>query len=155
MSAAMIRVMIVDDHPVVRKGLASFLSHETDLEVVGLAESGEQALELAATVHPDVVLMDLSMPGMGGIEATRRLVETAPGTRVMMLTSFGGHERMVEALKSGAVGYVVKDTAPADLLAALRSVAANGTPAYCFLTSASRAATEVRASPNSISVFGL
>ncbi len=127
MSAAMIRVMIVDDHPVVRKGLASFLSHETDLEVVGLAESGEQALELAATVHPDVVLMDLSMPGMGGIEATRRLVESAPGTRVMMLTSFGGHERMVEALKSGAVGYVVKDTAPADLLAALRSVAANGT----------------------------
>ncbi len=128
MSAALIRVMIVDDHPVVRKGLASFLSHEADLEVVGLAESGEQALEMAATVHPDVVLMDLSMPGMGGIEATRRLVETAPGTRVMMLTSFGGHERMVEALKSGAVGYVVKDTAPADLLAALRSVAANGTP---------------------------
>jgi DNA-binding NarL/FixJ family response regulator len=70
--------------------------------------------------------MDLSMPGMGGIEATRRLVETAPETRVMMLTSFGGHERMVEALKSGAVGYVVKDTAPADLLNALRSIAATG-----------------------------
>ena len=81
---------------------------------------------MAQELHPDVVLMDLSMPGMGGIEATRRLVETAPGTRVMMLTSFGGHERMVEALKSGAVGYVVKDTAPADLLNALRSVAATG-----------------------------
>jgi len=128
MPEEVIRVMIVDDHPVVRKGLASFLSHEQDLEVVGLAESGEQALEMAATVHPDVVLMDLSMPGMGGIEATRRLVESAPGTRVMMLTSFGGHERMVEALKSGAVGYVVKDTAPAELLTALRSVAATGNP---------------------------
>ena len=128
MSPAVMRVLIVDDHPVVRKGLASFLSHEQDLEVVGLAESGEQALEMAATVHPDVVLMDLSMPGMGGIEATRRLVESAPGTRVMMLTSFGGHERMVEALKSGAVGYVVKDTAPAELLTALRSVAATGNP---------------------------
>jgi DNA-binding NarL/FixJ family response regulator len=118
--------MIVDDHPVVRQGLASFLGHEPDIEVVGLADSGEQALEMAQELHPDVVLMDLSMPGMGGIEATRRLVETAPGTRVMMLTSFGGHERMVEALKSGAVGYVVKDTAPADLLNALRSVASTG-----------------------------
>jgi DNA-binding NarL/FixJ family response regulator len=127
MPQALIRVMIVDDHPVVRKGLASFLGHEPDIEVVGLADSGEQALEMALEVHPDVVLMDLSMPGMGGIEATRRLVETTPETRVMMLTSFGGHERMVEALKSGAVGYVVKDTAPADLLNALRSVASTGT----------------------------
>jgi DNA-binding NarL/FixJ family response regulator len=118
--------MIVDDHPVVRKGLASFLGHEPDLEVVGMADSGEQALEMAAELHPDIVLMDLSMPGMGGIEATRRLVETEPSTRVMMLTSFGGHERMVDALKSGAVGYVVKDTAPADLLIALRSVASTG-----------------------------
>ena len=94
--------------------------------MVGLADSGEQSLEMAAELHPDVVLMDLSMPGMGGIEATRRLVRDRPQTRVMMLTSFGGHERMVEALKSGAVGYVVKDTAPADLLNALRSVAATG-----------------------------
>ena len=126
MSPAATRVMIVDDHPVVRKGLASFLGHEPDIEVVGMADSGEQALEMAAELHPDIVLMDLSMPGMGGIEATRRLVETEPSTRVMMLTSFGGHERMVEALKSGAVGYVVKDTAPADLLIALRSVASTG-----------------------------
>jgi DNA-binding NarL/FixJ family response regulator len=128
MSEAAIRVMIVDDHPVVRKGLASFLGHEPDIEVVGLADSGEQALEMAAELVPDIVLMDLSMPGMGGIEATRRLVETRPQTRVMMLTSFGGHERMVEALKSGAVGYVVKDTAPADLLNALRSIATTGKP---------------------------
>ncbi|HUZ68654.1 MAG TPA: response regulator transcription factor [Candidatus Saccharimonadales bacterium] len=128
MPQAAIRVMIVDDHPVVRKGLASFLGHEPDIEVVGLADSGEQALEMADELLPDIVLMDLSMPGMGGIEATRRLVETRPQTRVMMLTSFGGHERMVEALKSGAVGYVVKDTAPADLLNALRSIATTGKP---------------------------
>ena len=128
MSQAAIRVMIVDDHPVVRKGLASFLGHESDIEVVGLADSGEQALEMADELLPDIVLMDLWMPGMGGIEATRRIVETRPQTRVMMLTSFGGHERMVEALKSGAVGYVVKDTAPADLLNALRSIASTGKP---------------------------
>src|ERR1700681_299288 len=127
MPQAAIRVMIVDDHPVVRKGLASFLGHEPDIEVVGLADSGEHALEMALETHPDVVLMDLSMPGMGGIEATRRLVEAEPQTRAMMLTCYGAHERMVEALKSGAVGYVVKDTAPADLLNALRSVAATGT----------------------------
>src|ERR1017187_7052670 len=126
MSALATRVMIVDDRPVVRQGLASFLGHEPDIEAVGLADSGEQALEMAQELHPDVVLMDLWRPGMGGIEATRRLVETTPETRVMMLTSFGGHERMVEALKSGAVGYVVKDTAPADLLNALRSVASTG-----------------------------
>src|ERR1700680_352922 len=108
MPQAAIRVMIVDDHPVVRKGLASFLGHEPDIEVVGLADSGEQALEMALEVHPDVVLMDLSMPGMGGIEATRRLVLAEPQTRVMMLTSFGGHERMVEALKRGAGAFYVQ-----------------------------------------------
>src|ERR1017187_1331737 len=112
MPPAATRVMIVDDHPVVRKGLASFLGHEPDIEVVGMADSGEQALEMAQELHPDVVLMDLSMPGMGGIEATPRPDEAHPGTRVMMLPSLGGQEGMVEALKSGAVGYVVKDPAP-------------------------------------------
>src|ERR1700731_1822324 len=105
------RVMIVDDHPVVRKGLASFLGHEPDIEVVGLADSGEQALEMAGELHPDVVLMDLSMPGMGGIEATRRLVESEPAYRAMIATTFGG---------------VAKDAAPAHLLNALRSLAATG-----------------------------
>ena len=123
MKADRIRVMIVDDHPVVRKGLSTFLSHEGDMEVVGLATDGEEAVDMAAKVSPDIVLMDLSMPGIGGIEATRRLVERNPDIRVMMLTSFGGHERMVEALKSGAVGYVVKDTAPAELLRVIRSIA--------------------------------
>jgi DNA-binding NarL/FixJ family response regulator len=123
MKADRIRVMIVDDHPVVRKGLSTFLSHEGDMEVVGLASDGEEAIDMAVKVSPDIVLMDLSMPGIGGIEATKRLVERNPDIRVMMLTSFGGHERMVEALKNGAVGYVVKDTAPAELLRVIRSIA--------------------------------
>ena len=118
-----IRVLIVDDHPVVRKGLASFLGNEPDLEVVGAAVDGEEALKLGDEHVPEVVLMDLSMPGIGGIEATKQLIQAHPGIRVLMLTSFGGHERMVEALKAGAVGYVVKDTAPAEMLRALRSIA--------------------------------
>ena len=123
MAEASIRIMIVDDHPIVRKGLSTFLGNEPDIEVVGAAESGEQALELAPRLQPDVVLMDLSMPGLGGIQTTELLVQSQPQVRVVMLTSFGGHERMVEALKSGAVGYVVKDTPPADMLNAIRSVA--------------------------------
>jgi len=123
MSEGKIRVVIVDDHPVVRKGLSSFLSNESDIEVVGTAADGEESLKIVPELKPDIVLMDLSMPGMGGIEATRQLVQAMPELRVMMLTSFGGHERMVQALKSGAIGYVVKDMAPAELLSAVRSAA--------------------------------
>ncbi|HYL69678.1 MAG TPA: response regulator transcription factor [Candidatus Dormibacteraeota bacterium] len=122
MSESVVTVLVVDDHPVVRRGLTTFLSNEPDMRVLGAAASGEEALSMAQTLHPALVLMDLSMPGIGGIEATRRLMAVDPTVRVVMLTSFGGHERMVEALKAGAVGYVVKDTAPADMLRALRQV---------------------------------
>ena len=123
MTADSIRVLIVDDHPVVRKGLSTFLSNEPDLNVVGAAQDGEEAIRMVAEDCPDVVLMDLSMPGIGGIEATKALVGEHPQLKVLMLTSFGGHERMVQALKSGAVGYVVKDMAPAELLSAVRNAA--------------------------------
>ena len=117
------RVLIVDDHPVVRKGLSTFLANEPDLDVIGTAQDGEEAIRMVAEDCPDVVLMDLSMPGIGGIEATKALVAEHPQLKVLMLTSFGGHERMVEALQAGAAGYVVKDSAPTEILRAVRSVA--------------------------------
>lgn len=116
------RVMVVDDHAAVRKGLAAFLGYEKDMEVVALAESGEEALLLAGEAKPDVVLMDLSMPGMGGIEATKQMVLQDPEIRIVMLTSFGGKERTEQAFENGVVGYVLKDTPPEELLRVLRGL---------------------------------
>jgi DNA-binding NarL/FixJ family response regulator len=115
--------LIVDDHEKVRQGLTAFLNGEPDMEVVGAVASGEEAVVAAIEAAPDVVLMDVSMPGIGGIEATRLLASAHPGLRVVMLTSFGGRDRFKEALKNGAVGYMLKDTAPPELLRTLRYVA--------------------------------
>jgi DNA-binding NarL/FixJ family response regulator len=117
-----IRLLIVDDNAKVRSGLISFFNSVPDFEVVGAVATGEEAVVAAVDVAPDVVLMDLSMPGIGGIEATRLIAAAHPGLRVVMLTSFGGRDRFKEALRNGAVGYVLKDAAPPELLRTLRYV---------------------------------
>ena len=120
----MIRVLIVDDHPLMRRGLADILSGSDDIEVVGSAEDGAAALALAHAVRPDIVLMDISMPGMDGIEATERLTEMNVGVRVVMLTSYSEREKITEALAAGAVSYLTKDSPPDAVIRAIRSAAA-------------------------------
>lgn len=124
----MIRVMIVDDHPLVRAGLAGLVGAAPDLELVGQAGGGEEALALAPELAPDVVLMDLSMPGMDGIEATARLRALRPAPRVVVLTSFDDRSRVLAALRAGAQGYQLKDADPAAVLDAVRSAAAGDAP---------------------------
>jgi NarL family two-component system response regulator LiaR len=115
-----IRVLLADDHAVVRKGLRALLEREPDIRIVGEAESGERAVDAAATAHPDVVLMDLEMPGIGGTEATRRIAERVPDARIVILTSHSTEEDVFPALKAGAHGYLLKHSAPEDVLQAIR-----------------------------------
>ncbi len=124
----MIRVLLADDHRLVRAGLAGLLGTAADIEVVGEAADGRQAVELSRTTEPDVILMDLSMPVLDGIEATRLILDHAPATRVIALTSFADQGKVSDMLASGAVGYLLKDSEPADLLAAVRSASAGGAP---------------------------
>ena len=124
----MIRVLVVDDHTIVRDGLAQLLAAAPDLEVIGSAGDGTRAVELAAADRPDIVLMDLSMPGMSGIEATRLIGERSPGSQVLVLTSFLDRDRVVEALDAGAIGYLLKDAEPAELISAIRSAARGESP---------------------------
>jgi DNA-binding NarL/FixJ family response regulator len=123
-----IRVLLADDHRLVRAGLAGLLSTAADIEVVGEAADGRQAVELAGTTEPEVILMDLSMPVLDGIEATRQILDRAPSIRVIALTSFADQDKVAGMLASGAVGYLLKDSEPADLLAAVRSASAGGAP---------------------------
>ena len=115
-----IRLMIVDDHRVVRSGLSAFLLAYDDLELVAEASGGEEAVRLCAEVKPDVVLMDLVMPGMDGIAATKSIRERCPKTQVIALTSFGDQERVQAALRAGAIGYLLKDVSDLELVAAVR-----------------------------------
>jgi two-component system, NarL family, response regulator LiaR len=117
-----IRVLIADDHAVVRQGLRTFLDLQEDLEVVGEAADGREAVEAAERDAPDVVLMDLVMPGMDGIAAIRALRERVPGVRAIALTSFGDDERVFPAVRAGAAGYLLKDVEPAELVRAIRVV---------------------------------
>jgi DNA-binding NarL/FixJ family response regulator len=119
----MIRVLIADDHPLMRKGLADILNGIDGIEVVGSAEDGAAAVALAYAVKPDIVLMDISMPGMDGIEATQKLVEMDSEARVVMLTSYSEREKITQALAAGAVSYLTKDAPPEAVIRAIRSAA--------------------------------
>jgi DNA-binding NarL/FixJ family response regulator len=124
----MIRVAIVDDHAVVRGGLEQLLATEPDIEVVGTASDGAEAHALVASAAPDVFLMDLSMPGVDGIEATRRILADAPQTHVVVLTSFADRQRILDALQAGASGYILKDADPREVSAAVRAAAEGNSP---------------------------
>lgn len=124
----MIRVLVVDDHAVVRDGIARLLASADGIEVAGTAGDGAEAVDLVAATAPDVVLMDLSMPGVDGVEATRRIVETHPGVRVVVLTTFSDRDRILAAVEAGASGYLLKDAGPDDVLAGVRAAAAGGAP---------------------------
>lgn len=119
-----ISVLLVDDHELVRRGLRSFLNSRTDIVIAGEAESGEQALALAQEVKPDVVIMDISMPGMDGMETTRRLKEQYPECNVLALTVHGDKQYFIEMLSAGASGYITKQAAADELGAAIQAVAA-------------------------------
>ena len=127
-SDARTRVLVVDDHAVVRSGLTLFLHGTGDLRVVGEAADGLQAVALVQALSPDVVLMDLSMPHMDGVEATRRIRGSGSRARIIALTSFCDRERLLSILEAGAVGYVLKDSAPEEIVRAVRAAAAGQSP---------------------------
>ncbi len=117
-----IAVLLVDDHAVVRQGLRALLEAEGDIVVVGEAENGREAVMLTKKTLPDVVLMDLAMPGLNGLEATRQIVRNVPSTKVLVLTTYGNDDYVSQLLEAGATGYLVKQMAAADLLKAIREV---------------------------------
>ncbi|MEI2443878.1 response regulator transcription factor, partial [Priestia megaterium] len=117
-----IKILIADDHHVVRKGLVFFLQTQPDLEIVGEASNGEEALKLATSLDPHIVLMDLSMPVLDGIEATKELKKQAPHIQVMILTSFSDQDHVIPALEAGASGYQLKESDPDELVAAIQKL---------------------------------
>jgi DNA-binding NarL/FixJ family response regulator len=124
----MIRVLIVDDHAIVRTGLGQLLATADDLEVVGGAGDGDEAVKLAAELHPDVVVMDLSMPRIDGVAATGQIVAQNPRTHVLALTSFSERTRILDALDAGAEGYLLKHSEPEVILAGIRELVVGGSP---------------------------
>lgn len=122
----MIRVMLTDDHPIVRDGLSAVLELQPDIEVVGEAGDGPTAVERARALKPDVVLMDLQMPGFSGAEATKRILAESPQTRVLILTAYDSDEGILEAVRAGASGYLLKGALRTELVQAIRVVASGG-----------------------------
>lgn len=124
----MIRVLIVDDHALIRRGLSELLGAAEGIEVIGAIDNGADAVAIVTDLEPDIVLMDLSMPGIDGIEATRTVLKVRSETKVIMLTSFSENARILAALDVGAIGYLLKDTEPEDIIRALRDAADGGVP---------------------------
>jgi DNA-binding NarL/FixJ family response regulator len=117
-----VRILIADDHPLVRSGLRALLAAAEDMEVVGEAATGEEAVTLAASMQPEVIVMDLAMPGINGIEATRRIVQDNPHMRVLVVTLFEDDDSVFAALRAGARGYILKDANEVEVLRAIRAV---------------------------------
>ena len=124
----MIRVVIAEDHSVVRNGLVELIGGAEDLEVAGAAADGAKAVDLVESENPDVVLMDVSMPELNGIAATRAIVEANPDAKVVVPTAFSDRNRVIEALDAGAIGYLLKDAEPSELFAAIRAAARGESP---------------------------
>ena len=122
-----IRILVADDHALLRRGLVNLLKYQKDFAIVGEACNGEEAVRLASELRPDVVVMDLSMPVMDGVEATRRIHEIRPGTHILILTTFGTSIDVARAVRSGASGALVKDSDDDELLSAIRTAANGGT----------------------------
>lgn len=119
---AKIKVILVDDHAIVRKGIRALLATESDIEVVGEASDGLEAIILAESLKPDVIIMDLVMPGVNGVDAIRQIKSKDSGARILVLTSFGTDDKVFPALKAGALGYLLKDSNPQELIEAIRQV---------------------------------
>ena len=141
----MIRALVVDDHPIVRAGLVALFDAAPDIHVIGTASSGEEAIALAASLEPDVVLMDLRMSGIDGDEATARIVAARPATRVVILTTYENDDAILRAISAGASGYLLKAAPEEELLAGVRAVAAGE---VALAPSVSRLLVQRAASPN-------
>jgi NarL family two-component system response regulator LiaR len=122
MTQTPIRVLIADDHAIVRKGIRALLSTETDIQVIGEASDGADAITQAQALNPDVILMDLVMPKLDGIEATRQITANQPRARILVLTSFAADDKVFPAIKAGALGYLLKDSGPEELVQAIHQV---------------------------------
>ncbi len=120
--AAAIRILIADDHAVVREGLRALIDTETGMELIGEAADGREAVAKCRSLNPDVVLLDLVMPGMGGIEAIREIKQRNPAMRILVLTSFAEDDKVFPAIKAGAQGYLLKDSSPQELVEAVRDI---------------------------------
>lgn len=126
-SVKKIKVILADDHPIVRTGIKNALADQENIEVIGEASSGAQAIKKAKELSPDIVLMDISMPGMGGLEAAQRMHSTMPKVKVLVFTMHDNKEYVLEIIRSGASGYVLKDTSTFELVKAIETVYSGGT----------------------------